>query len=488
MIRHPHVDNGLLEMLLRLTELVPPTYAGYRPLLADGLLYFLERLSPIRQQAIFAAQLGLPSNVSRARRMLALFRLCPTLHKLGQVVAHDRRLSLDLRLRLQELETLVPTDSLVAIRPLLERELGQIAGLQIGRKAIAEASVAVVLPFLWRQAGGTLPQRGVLKILRPGVQDRLNEELAIWPALGGFLEERCAHYGLPVFDYHNTLETVARLLANEVCLDREQTHLSQAADFYACSPDIFIPRLFPFSTPSVTAMERVDGCKVTRQDLPATEMRQRAERIIKALLAQPFWACQEAGAVFHADPHAGNLMATPDGRLAIIDWALTTRLSKRQCEAVVQLVLGAVTLNDRRICTAIAVLGQPVDDARVQAAVKESIRQVRCGNFPGFGWMTSLMDTLASTSAVRFPEEVILFRKALLTLSGVLPDVSPQMNMDGVLIREGAMRFFKGLAWRPWVWADSRGRVGAHLSNADLFGLWAELPATALRFWVGNDE
>jgi ubiquinone biosynthesis protein len=103
------------------------------------LLYFLERLSPIRQQAIFAAQLGLPSNVSRARRMLALFRLCPTLHKLGQVVAHDRRLSLDLRLRLQELETLVPTDSLVAIRPLLERELGQIAGLQIGRKAIAEA-------------------------------------------------------------------------------------------------------------------------------------------------------------------------------------------------------------------------------------------------------------------------------------------------------------------------------------------------------------
>ena len=47
-----------------------------------------------------------------------------------------------------------------------------------------------------------------------------------------------------------------------------------------------------------------------------------------------------------------------------------------------------------------------LDEARVQGAVSEAIRQVRCGRFPGFDWMTSLMDKLASTSAVRFPEEV----------------------------------------------------------------------------------
>lgn len=486
MILDPRVDSGLLGTLRQLTELLPPTYAEYRPLLADGLLFFLERLSPIRQQAILVAQLGLASNTSRSRRLLALFRLCPTLHKLGQVVAHDRRLSAELRQRLQELETLVPTDSLAAIGPLLEREVGHIAGVQVGRRAIAEASVAVVVPFVWRQTGATPPQRGVFKILRPGVQDRLNEELAIWPALGTFLEERCTYYGLPVFDYRNTLETVAHLLANEVCLDREQAHLSQAADFYAHSPDILIPRLFPFSTPSVTAMERVDGCKVTRQDLPPREMRQRADRIIRALLADPFWGCRQAGAVFHADPHAGNLMATPDGRLAIIDWALTTQLSKRQCEAVVQLVLGALTLNDRRVCAAIAALGQPVDDARVQIAVSESIRELACGGLPGFEWVSSLLDSQASTSAVRFPEELILFRKALLTLSGVVADVSPQTTVDSVLVPEGAARFIQGLFWRSCTWADSRGRVGAHLSNADILGLWAELPATALRYWTAG--
>lgn len=479
-------EHSLLTTLLRLSELLPPAYARFRPLLADALLFFLDRLSPRRQQEIFAAQLALPVNASRSRRLLALFRLCPTLHKLGQVVAHDRRLSGDLRRRLQELETLVPTDSLLVVRPQLERELDQVAGLRIAREALAEASVAIVVPFVWQPVANAPPQHGVCKVLRPGVEERLEEELAIWPALGSHLEERCVAHGLPVFDYANTLDSVARLLANEVRLDREQVHLRQAAEFHAGAADIVIPHVFPFSTPTVTAMQRVDGCKVTVQDLPPSEMRRRAERVIRALLAQPFWRSGEAGATFHADPHAGNLLATPDGRLAILDWALTTTLSKRQCEAVVQLALGALTLNDRRVRAAIAGLGHVIDGEQVQAAVGQAIGEVRSGRFPGFDWMTSLLDALAATSAVRFPEEVSLFRKALLTLSSVAADVSPDMAVDGVLVREGASQFIASLWWRPWVWPDLRPRGGAHLSNADLFGLGAEIPASALRFWAGS--
>ena len=116
----------------------------------------------------------------------------------------------------------------------------------------------------------------------------------------------------------------------------------------------------------------------------------------------------------------------------------------------------------------------------------QAIGEVRGGRFPGFDWMTSLLDALAATSAVRFREEVSLFRKALLTLAGVAADVSPDMAMDGVLVREGASQFIASLWWRPWVWPDLRPRGGAHLSNADLFGLGAEIPASALRLWAGS--
>lgn len=150
------------------------------------------------------------------------------------------------------------------------------------------------------------------------------------------------------------------------------------------------------------------------------------------------------------------------------------------------MVLGAMTLNDRRVCVAIAALGQPVDDSGVRVAVTQALQQVRSGGFPGFTWVSGLLDTLASRSAVRFPEKLFLFRKALLTLSGVVADVSEQTTIDSVLIRQGASDFIEGLAWRPWTWAYCRDRVGAHLSNADLVHLWAELPATALRFWAGG--
>ena len=152
MTLHSNIDqhSGALAVLLPLTELLPENYAPYRPLLADGLAFFLQRLSPDRQQAIVAAQIQLPISASREQRVISLFRLCPTLHKLGQVVAHDRRLSADLRQRLQELETLAPTDSLAAVQPLLDREVGPVAGLQLGQETIAEGSVAVVVPFVWQ--------------------------------------------------------------------------------------------------------------------------------------------------------------------------------------------------------------------------------------------------------------------------------------------------------------------------------------------------
>ena len=68
MILPPDIDHGLLASLLRLSELLPPAYARFRPLLADALQFFLARLSAGRQQAIFAAQLALPINASRSRR------------------------------------------------------------------------------------------------------------------------------------------------------------------------------------------------------------------------------------------------------------------------------------------------------------------------------------------------------------------------------------------------------------------------------------
>ncbi|HAO33457.1 MAG TPA: AarF/UbiB family protein [Candidatus Competibacter sp.] len=476
-------DGQALAEALGLSEIVPEAHAAYRPLVVDAMSFFLERLSPSRLTAIVAEQLNLPEDTRPTRRMALLFRRCPTLHKLGQMLARDRRLAPDLRENLQGLESLEPTTPLDEIAALIQKEWGRVEGLQVESTALAEASVAVVVPFSWREAGAREPRQGVFKVLRPGVEEQLHEELEIWSALGVFLEERCAELGLPVLDYRNTLDSIRKLLAREVQLDHEQVHLARAAAFFADTPAVLIPKLLPFCTPRMTAMERVDGVKVTDSDLPLGQRQQLAKNLIAALVAKPFWHPAPSAAVFHADPHAGNLLVTRDGRLAILDWALVTILNKAQCVAVVQAVAGALTQDEAATAQAIETLGSGSDPAAVRAAVAAGLRQVRRGTFPGFDWLMGLLDGLGVAGAIQFPEELTLFRKTLLTLSGVLNDVSGQMSIDEVLIKSALVQCYRELAARGMAPFESRD-FGSHLSNADWFRLWASLPMTAIRYWT----
>jgi ubiquinone biosynthesis protein len=469
---------------LDIAQLVPEEYAVYRGLVRDALVFFLERLSPQRLAGILGQQLDMPRGASLAERIVALMRHCPTLHKLGQVVARDRRLALDLRKHLQCLETLTPTTLSPDVLTLIQREVGGSADLTIATRALAEASVAVVVPFTWPEPGSPTPQEGVFKVLRPGVEGRLQEDLEIWSALGAFLEQRCVRYNLPVLDYRDTLDRVSKLLLNEIRLDQEQAHLAQAAQFYADSPAVLIPRLFPFSTPRMTAMQRVHGCKVTDANGHREQRRRLAETLVEALVAQPFWLDAET-ATFHADPHAGNLLATPDGRLAILDWSLAAHLSKAQRVEVVQIVLGALTLDETRVCRALAALGErPPEGRALRIAVADALGQVRQGNFPGFDWLLGLLDRLVTAGIMGVPEDLVLFRKALLSLSGVVADVSEGCSVDPILINVGMVQFFREIASRTLAPADSRA-FGTHVSNADLVGLWTSVPVTATRMWIG---
>jgi ubiquinone biosynthesis protein len=390
--------QATLRQLLETLPLVPEIYAWGRPLVTDGFMFFLSGLSDERVEGIIAEQIMLPDDTSVDERLVKLLRQCPTLHKLGQVVGHDRRLDLELRGRLQSLGSLAPTSDLPEIRTVLERELDTIPPeIELAPEALAEGSVAIVLPFEWTQPGPNAAQRGVFKILKPQAEERLREEIALCPALGEYLEERCTHYDLPVLEYHKTLDSVRRLLLNEIRLDLEQAHLAKAARFYADFPAVHVPRLLPFCTPHITAMERIDGRKVTDPNLALKARHRLAETIIKSLLAKPFWSAEPI-AIFHADPHAGNLFAADDGRLAILDWALIVEFSKEQRAAVVQALLGALTLDELQTSRAIASLGNVLDRGKLEGGVSEAFRLVRHGAFPGFYWLTALLDRLVAVS------------------------------------------------------------------------------------------
>lgn len=473
-----------------ITPLVPDVYARYRPLVADAVVFFLQHLSTPRLRAILAEQQALPGNASVAQRLTTLLFRCPTLHKLGQLVARNQELDQELRKRLQALESMPVTTCEEAIKQVIRSELKDAPGdtMKLGSAALAEASVSVVMPFTLTAANPGGPANGVLKVLKPGIEEALHEELAIWSELGRFIDERCEFYKISPLNYAESLATIRDLLANEIRLDLEQRHLAEAAEFYAGTQRILIPSLFPFCTDRITAMERIYGNKVTdAKALSEHQRRKLANSIIEALIAQPVWATQET-ALFHADPHAGNLFFTEDERVAILDWSLAGYLGKTERIHVMQLVLGALTLDPKRIAREIDALAKaPTDESAVRAVVDNALGKLYAGGFPGFRWSQSLLDDASLSAGVQFSSELLLYRKSVLTIEGVVSDVSRKSSIGRVLPASAARQFMRELAARAFALPGSR-HFGTHLSNLDLFSLYWGGPTAAARFWAHHWE
>jgi ubiquinone biosynthesis protein len=459
-----------------LAAIVPNCYAEFRPLVADGLTFFLRHLSPSRLAEVFQAQADLPADVDLLPRLVLFLRACPALHKLAQVIARNRHLDAELRRHLQKLESLEPYTPIEKWQPILARELTPAAAeyrINVDECPLAEGSVAVVIPLTWSDpADGVNKERrrGVAKLLKPGIKDRLDEDLGILGRLADHLDACWAAYGLPPLAYRETLEDVAELLSDEVQLRLEQAHLRRAGRQFAGQADLQVPQLLPFGTDAVTAMERVDGRKIT--DPKAVSPWRRAmffRTLVRALLSQVMFSRDEK-VLFHGDPHAGNLLATPDGRLAILDWSLARQLTVDDRVQMAQLLVGAWALDGARIATSLAALiGEGADADLLHRHVAAALSEVRWSRLPGPLWALDLFDSVAR-AGVRFPARLLLFRKAFLTLQGVLSDVWPAASLDAVLMAEALKQFTWELPLRWWKPFDDRD-YATHVSSADLLRL-----------------
>lgn len=482
-----------------LAGLLPAQYAHFAQPIKEALAFFLDRLSPEQQGEILLEQSELPATASVAQRLTALASKCPVLHKLGQILARDQRLAVELRDQLQQLESMPPTVSEATTRRLLADALGPLEhhGLVLLPPAIAEASVALVVRFV--QIRGQR-RHGVFKVLKPGIVDRLQQELELAWQVGDYLDQRCNELGIPAFEYRETFEKVQEKLRWEVQLDQEQRHLAQASRFYAADPSVQIPTLYPrWSTPQVTAMEFIEGDKITDHSLDAfSDKRRLAELTIEALIARPIFS-PDAKALFHCDPHAGNLFFTKDQRLAILDWSLTGTLTEIERIAIVQIMFGAVTLNGRQIAQVLTELSErPPLQQPLRETIEAWLRRIRQGQLPGLAWLIGLMDEAVEKGRIRLGADLLMFRKTLHTLEGVLSDLvhnrqpdaansaaARSSPMDGVVLVEFLKNFVAELP-RRWTASPGSRDFATRVSNLDLTRWMLQSPATASRFWLGQ--
>jgi ubiquinone biosynthesis protein len=112
-------------------------------------------------------------------------------------------------------------------------------------------------------------------------------------------------------------------------------------------PDLWIPDVVAErSTASVLTMEFSAGERV---DLFAGKHPEAMPRLINTLVRLMLQTIFEEG-LFHADPHPGNVLVLPDGRLSLLDFGMTGELDEPMRESLT-LLLEAVVKGDARAVT-----------------------------------------------------------------------------------------------------------------------------------------
>ena len=426
-------------------QAVPEKYARYRKLVRDGIEFFLSLVSRQRLIELVLANLALDPEITCQERLMDLAKRFPTLHKLGQLIARHPDLDPELKQWLIKLENGLYGTTFDELRAAVHGALGQSDGksdIHVEETILAEASVGAVIPFHWQASSESDIQRGVFKVLRPGIRGLLEEELAILEKTATFFHTHRNRYPLKDLRFLEIFDDLKELMVHEIYLGNEQRYLAEAERFYADMPEIRIPQCLPHSTADMTAMSFLDGPKLADANLTNRQRRQLAETLFTALVLAPLFSWHDP-TIFHGDPHAGNILAvylapTTTPAIGLVDWSLAGHLSRSERLKTVRLIQALLKKDLTGMCNAVRNLTLAVSDEPVipREGVRDRIlswlHRPKQKPMPLVKQAFRLLEHLSMEGLV-FPADLMLFRKAIFTLEGVLTDLWPAFDMDAAI-------------------------------------------------------
>jgi len=475
----------IVDDIVPVEALVPEAYVKWRPPVRDAMMFVVARLSAARLAPKLLEQIELPAATSAEVRLLRLIAKVPGLQKIGQVIARNQHLRPALRNALAKLENGIrdvrPEDVRAIIQKNLGPQLNRFA-VEIAPKILSEASVSAVVRFTWRNPETGRRERGVFKVLKPHIPDYFAEDMDYLQGLAQYFGERHHAYAFSADLIPDTFRKVRRLLRHEVNFAREQKTLLEAWTLYKSMRGVRVPRVIrPLCAPTITALTEERGIKVTNAEarLSVPGRRKLAEQLVAALVAVPLFAATP-DAIFHGDPHAGNLLYdNRSGDLTIIDWALRERLGRDQRRHLALFFLMATLRDPVGTSNEIAALSQhrismtSPRSRMVRGLVANFFDEMPPSRMPSGADAMRLLERVA-INGIKFPGSLIMLSKVMFTLEGLLGDIlGSDTGMGFTLARHVAQH-----------WLANRSAFRSPLGTRD----WLTLQCSALlytgRLWV----
>jgi ubiquinone biosynthesis protein len=318
-----------------------------------------------------------------------------------------------------------------AIEAVIDEDIGLSEFVRIDPEPLATASVAQTHRALLASGRDV-----VVKVRRPGIVEQVDLDLALLRS-----SARVAA---------NASQT-AELLQLEALADELEVHLRAELDFVEEAHNteliaglveryekLVVPKVVrPLVTERVLVLEHIEGEKVGPDH--ALEHERAAELAHEFFRAYVFQVVVEG--VYHADPHMGNVLLTPDGRLALLDFGLLGRIDEDTRRGL-SLLLLAVAQN-RADDVADLMTGLSLTDIHSdEAGFVHDVRRV----LPRYHWRPlsgirtgealASLQRLALDHGIRLPTSFALVGKTLSQADTIARELDPELDPVELIEKE----------------------------------------------------
>ncbi|MHB0939543.1 MAG: ABC1 kinase family protein [Armatimonadota bacterium] len=364
------------------------------------------------------------------RLRLALAELGTTFIKLGQVLsARSDLLPPDYLNELAKLQDEVPALPFEEMRPVFIASFGlppETAFAAFDPVPVASASIGQVYAAKLRDGTDVM-----VKLQRPKVEEQVQTDLSLMYRVADLANRNpfLSRYDLP-----SLVREFANILQDELIYTLEAHNAETLAREMAAHVNIIFPQVcWEYTSKNVLTTVRIFGVKTTEMvqgALPHVDRQEISEALANSLLEQIL-----LHGMFHGDPHPGNLLVTPDGKLAYLDTGMVGRMDRKTRELLIELSISIFEQDIDSILDTLQQLGVVMEGADMAGLRQDLSRLITKYYFLPrrefhLGMLLQRVNYLLFQHRIRMAYEFGLMSKALFQAEGVAQALYPDFDYN----------------------------------------------------------